>query len=253
MWRSLLGSFGIEHYLHVLSPAFFRVLPPRKLWRRARSLVAASRDEHADARARARRADALARADLGIVLTSTTQGPTLAPSPTAARVVELYFHQIFSDAPSLIDLRAQAFGSRDAALTWSPARWLVEWDPAFIGPLRDVYRAFYADDDAAFTDAIARLGMAGAEDVFRTHFAGAGRMKFSLDHFARSFDAVFRCCRDERIELHPDFLPLGLFLASMYEHLEALDVEVDVGACFHRAVATSSTTVPSPRAEVCDG
>ena len=237
--------------MQVLSPAFFRVLSARKIWGRARTLVAASRDDDANARARRRRADALARSRLDIALTPAVEGngPALAPSLTASRVVELYFHQIFSDETALLDLRSQAFGSRDATLTWSPARWLVDWDPAFIGPLRDVCRAFYADDDAAFLDAIGRLGMEGAADVFRAHFADAGRMRFSLDHFARSFDAIFRRCKEAGIELHADFVPLGLYLASMYEHLEALDVEVDVGACFHRAVGRATTNAGEQAAQ----
>lgn len=248
MWKSLLGSFGIEHYLHVLSPAFFRVLPPRKLWRRARTLVAAARDDDGYARACERRADALARSDLGITLTPTASGPTLAPQMTGARVVQLYFHQIFSDDTALIDLRAETFGTRDGALTWSPGRWVVDWDPAFIGPLREVYRAFYADDEAAFEAGVEALGMSGAADVLKAHFAGGGRIRFSLDDFASSFDAIFRRCKTEGIELHADFLPLGLYLASMYEHLESLDVEVDVGACLDRAVAAVSERRDAPEA-----
>ena len=110
MWRNVLGSFGIEHYMHVLSPAFFRVLPPRKLWRRARSLVAGSRDGDLYAKAWARRAQTLATVNLGVRLASEPSGGDLSAQRTAAAVVQLYFHQIFSPDTSLIDLRAESFG-----------------------------------------------------------------------------------------------------------------------------------------------
>jgi len=44
---------------------------------------------------------------------------------------------------------------------------------------------------------------------------------------------VFFCAANSTAQsLHPDFLPLGIYLAALYDHLEELNVAVDVTAAF---------------------
>jgi hypothetical protein len=37
------------------------------------------------------------------------------------------------------------------------------------------------------------------------------------------------------VRLHPDFVALGVYLAALYEHLEELDVPLDVRGAFAAA------------------
>ena len=94
-----------------------------------------------------------------------------------------------------------------------------------------------ADDDAAFRKALAALHLDAAADLFLDHF-GAGEqtaVRFEMAHFTRSFHAVFVRCRERGVQLHPNFVPLGVYLAALYEHLEGLDVPLDVRAAFAAA------------------
>ena len=66
-------------------------------------------------------------------------------------------------------------------------------------------------------------------------------MTFEVNAFVASFHAIFVRCKERGIELHPNFLPLGLNLATLYATLEALRGPFDVRAA--RAVI-SPTTLP---------
>jgi hypothetical protein len=159
----------------------------------------------------------------------------MAPEARATRVVALYFHQILHGDTTLLDLRHQAFSTRHP-LTWRPASWIAEWEPSFIEALRQVYVGFYRDDPSGFRAGLKALNLSHAEDVFRQHFGDGQRaVRFEVKHFVSTFHQVFVRSRDARTTLHPDFLLLGLYLASLYDHLERLGVPVDVAAAFEHA------------------
>ena len=48
-------------------------------------------------------------------------------------------------------------------------------------------------------------------------------MRFSLKDFQQKFDDVFVRCQETDSRIDTGFLPLGLCLATLYEHLEALE------------------------------
>jgi hypothetical protein len=47
-------------------------------------------------------------------------------------------------------------------------------------------------------------------------------MVFRLQDFRDSFHKIFVSCKQNKTSLHPEFLPLGLLLFSLYEHAEEL-------------------------------
>jgi hypothetical protein len=156
-------------------------------------------------------------------------------------VLELYFHQLFRGQTVLLDLRNSAFTGAGEKLIWHPASWLAEWSPEFISALRDIYRGFYAHDDALFRSGLAALSLTHSEDLFRKHFGGdQARMTFRTVDFVDTFHQVFQRCKQARVALHADFLPLGIYLAALYDHLEDLAVAVDVAAAFERATRAPS-------------
>jgi hypothetical protein len=247
------GEFG--QWASFVSPAFFSVMPTKPLWQRAKGLARATRDPDRYARAVNARRALLARSLLSITLdTPATHGANrahpaegpeaLAPEARAAQLVELYFHQLLHGDTTLLDVRQQAFGGA-AQLVWKPASWVAEWDPSFIAALRQIYTGFYRDDPSGFRSGLRALNLEPAEAVFRRHFGDGQRaVRFEVKHFVSTFHQVFVICRDAKTSLHADFLPLGLYLASLYDHLERLGSAVDVAAAFEKASVLEAEASP---------
>lgn len=236
----LLANTGAKQLASLVSPAFFDVMPTGKLWARARELRSASRDDDEKRRALEARSETLRDSGLAISLTSKAAvgGDAEDAMPAERRadeVVALYFHQIYAKGPVIFDLRAGSFTARRDELVWHPKAWIVRFDQDFIEPLREIYRGFYEADDSLFRKGLTALDLQHAEDLFRKHFGqGQDAVRFRTRDFVETFHHVFVRCRDEGTRLHQDFLPLGLYLASLYDHLETLDVPVDVTRAYQR-------------------
>jgi hypothetical protein len=256
MLGKILASGQLGKLASFASPAFFDVMPAKALWSRGRALLAESRNGEAFRLAVAARSAELASSMPSIRLvakaTQALRGEnsdSFDRAEQGSRIVELYFHQLFVGHPTLIDLRKSAFSPCSPVsqgpnqLIWQPAPWIVEWAPEFIAPLRDVYRGFYSHDDALFRQALSLLSLSHSEDLFRKHFGGdQAEVRFEMKHFVDTFHAVFTRCKAAGTSLHPDFLPLGIYLAALYDHLAELAVAVDVAQAFRRAIR--SPTAP---------
>lgn len=244
MFLRMLRATEWGQLLDFVSPSFFEVLSARSLAGAARDLIASSRDDagmRAAAGAIANRIDARS---IPIRLDLERGGETSAAGRSEdariARgqlVVRLYFEQLLGAETTLLGLRGHRFAVHGNTLQWSPARGFVRWDPAFLDAIRRMYQGFYAGDDVAFRTALTALHLDTAADLFLDHF-GAGEqtaVRFEMAHFTKSFHAVFVRCRERGVRLHPNFVPLGVYLAALYEHLEKLDVPLDVRAAFAAA------------------
>lgn len=234
--------------LDFVSPSLFAVLPPRNLARATTDLIASSRDSNG-CRLLAKAAAAhLASRGLPLRLPadlSASPAPGRPPASEPERVargqlvLRLYFEQLLGLDATLLDLRAARFAETRGGLVWSPSRGYARWDPAFLAGVRRMYRGFYADAPAEFQAGLEALGLQETGDLFRDHF-GAGdqtAVRFEMAHFTESFHAVFVRCRERGARLHADFIPLGVYLAALYEHLETLAVPLDVRAAFAQAAA----------------
>jgi hypothetical protein len=223
-----------------VSPAFFEVMPTQALWQGFRALARGTRDRELRERAFAERARWLARSRLPLWLApagarrpSASAANDASAADRASAIAALYFHQLLHGELTLLDLRASAFANEAGGLVWRPAPWIARWDPSFIAALRQIYTGFYGGDSAEFRAGLAALNLTHAEHVFRQHFGdGQGEVRFEVKHFVSTFHQVFVLSRDAKTRLHPDFLPLGLYLASLYDHLEGLGASVDVAAAF---------------------
>jgi hypothetical protein len=245
MLGKILSGGDLGQWASFATPAFFSVMPTAPLWRSAKSLARGTRDPDRYERAVEARRALLASSLLTVTLESPASRSTppavgdareaLSPEARATQVVELYFHQLLHGDVTLLDLRQQAFAAQPP-LTWQPASWLAEWDRSFIAALRQVYTGFYRDDPSGFRAGLRALNLERAEDVFRQHFGDGQRsVRFEVKHFVSTFHRVFVICRDAKVSLHADFLPLGIYLASLYDHLERLGAAVDVNAAFDKA------------------
>lgn len=246
MIRRILQQSELGDLLSLASPSLFDVISVPTVLRRGREVMADSRRTWADER------PALAErvADLVTVHPQPPDGQQLAALPedprasVGERILTLYFRQLFSDAPTAVDLRAPAWRVDDDGLHWAPAAFLVRWDPHFIDALRGIYGGFYEDDDAAFVAHLDRLDLGGAADLFRAHI-GSGDPRahtFGRSTFVSSFGAIFDHCKEAGIRLHPDFVLLGAYLGGLYDSLADLGVPLNVEASFFagRAAAASA-------------
>lgn len=248
MIGKILASGELGKLASFVSPAFFDVMPSRALWSAAKGLLGRARDREAFRHAVAGRRSTLAAELPEIELVDSRQAATgeVERQWRAARVAELYFHQLFRGDVTLLDVRASAFSQGHERLLWHPSGWSCRWAPEFIEPLRDLYRGFYGRDDAVFMRGLRALSLEHSADLFRAQFGGGQTtMRFATADFVRSFHEVFVRCKRAGTKLHPDFLALGIYLAALYDHLQELDVAVNVTAAFERATGTQ----PLPASE----
>lgn len=246
MLRRMLRATEWGQLFDFVSPSFFDVVPARSLAGAVKDLLSSTRDAAGFRRIAAGLEARLAARGLPLVLSLDAAEPSQPPPASAVDralrgqlVLRLYFEQILGADAAILDLRGSRFARRGDGFVWSPAHGTVRWDPAFLESIREMYRSFYAGRDAEFRAALAALRLTAAEDVFREHF-GTGEqraVRFEMAHFTRSFHAVFVRCRDAGERLHPNFVALGVHLASLYEHLEPLGVELDVRRAFATATA----------------
>ena len=252
----LIRATGFKRFAAFVSPAFFDVVPTGAMLQRARRLLSDYRDAQGFAEAVEARRRSLDAASIGVALTTVRAaepGPTrpLADLATADRrsvgeaVLRLYFHQLMTDGPTLLDLSAGRFGrgTPQRGVEWRVRAGYAVWDVRFQSAIRQVYRGFYTDDARAMNDGLEALGLGSAALLFRRHFGDGDQtaVEFSVDHFVSSFHSVFMHCKEHGIRLAPDFLPLGIYLATLYETLEQLGVPLDVRSAFHRAVGADRT------------
>jgi hypothetical protein len=242
MIARLLKATDFHMFLTFVSPTFFKVVPAGALARKAKELANGYRDPQAfgsvcDLR-RATLSGALPRIGLALPGTETGGEPAEAAPGFPDDIVELFFHQLFTDEWVLADLRGEVFTADGDRTMWRPSPVFATWSPDFLAPLRSLYRGFYGGDDAEFRAALADLNLAASEQVFRRHFGSdQDHVRFVMSDFVSTFHQVFVNCKAVGVSLHSDFIVLGIYLASLYQNLERFDQGVDVRAAFGRATA----------------
>jgi len=238
--RRLLRTAGLGELAPFLSPHLFSTLAPGDLGRTVRELGRA-RLTRAENRA-AQRAVGARLAEEGAPVEFVGRADGCTPEDLRSRrarghaVLWLYFRQLRMPGPVWLDLRQARFDGA-APVRWAPGWMRTEWSRDFREAIGDLYAGFYGEEPARFEAALEPLGIAPARDVFLGHF-GAGdqrAVRFSADAFRATFTDAFVACRDAGTQLHPDFVPLGLMLTSLYLHLEALDLPLDVRSAWQAA------------------
>lgn len=149
------------------------------------------------------------------------------------RLLHLYFRQWRLPRGQFIDFRPGRFTYGDGELCFTPNGLWLKVSDEFRTGLLALYRAFYADDEAALEDALRRMGMlregldaeaqAALKALLRAHFGiDQGAQRFSIDAFKTSFDELFEFFLDHGYTLQPDFVVLGFNLITLYLTLEQL-------------------------------
>jgi hypothetical protein len=134
----------------------------------------------------------------------------------------IYFYQILNQESAVLDLRQKVFTRAESKFLWQPATLWVTWDKDFLNGLRHMYLGFYTDNMPLFDQGLHVLGMFKAKQAFIDIFGAdeQSRVEFNRKKFLANFNALFSACLKESIKLHPQFLCLGLYLATLYDHLD---------------------------------
>lgn len=152
--------------------------------------------------------------------------------------LDMYFVQLLRFDRAILDFRPKAFTISSPAeyLIWQPACLFVEWQPEFIKSIRGMYVGFYMDDRELFRASLKILGLANCEEIFLDHFSTSqSSLMFNLKEFRATFHRVFVTSKQAKSRIHPQFLPFGLGLATLYQTLEATGRPFDVRGAFFRA------------------
>lgn len=255
LW-SMIKRTEWRPFLELLSPSFFDVVPAGALLKEIGRLTALYRKDEAFSRAMVHRRESFLRAGLPITIAPNTPNSTNTRTWNARdrgqRILEIYFNQIFDDGLALLDLRSDRFTEDGDVLVWNPTSILADWPAEFRDALRALYRGFYRANDVLFRQGLATLGLAKIEDAIRAQF-GAGQqdaVRFTQHDFQEKFKNVFVRCRETHSQIDTNFISLGLYLATMYEHLETLDEPFDARAAYEaidgRSAARERDQAPDP-------
>jgi hypothetical protein len=155
------------------------------------------------------------------------------PQPLLQHILELYFIQILHLESASLDFRLSTLRRKGTQLFWMPSPVAVKWQPEFIAAIREMYRGFYQEDSPGFVTALKALGIGSSERILIRHFGENQTChKFSLSDFKDTFHEVFMAAKRERQRIHPQFLPFGLGLVTLYQCLERSQQPYDVKAAY---------------------
>ncbi|MGC4068061.1 MAG: hypothetical protein QM784_26120 [Polyangiaceae bacterium] len=255
LWRRLLAGSEWSHLLDVLSPALFDVISPRQLSARAAELAKNWFNQEGAAQLARRLDESAADVDLGLRIRTASFEPSIIPFRARIKdpqkcsvpvegdfVLRFFFFQIYASESVFLDLRASRFGRKpeDDVREFYPLPLWATWRPEFVRSIRQLYDGFYGNDEGAFDRAVEELGIAPAADVFRQAFGGEKKRasRYTVAEFRETFHQVFVRCRDAKAAFHPDFVTLGIAIATLYDHLETLGGCYDVLAA-HQHVRAS--------------
>lgn len=268
--RKLVQSTDFSQFFDLLSPTFFEVISAKDLASISYRLINNYRDDSEFNKALNLRKhqdmpvlilspkEKTAQDSIGIHEINETEKHIVGQA-----VLELYFRQLMDfGTPTLLNLGAKRFYYSQNVVQWHVARGHYNWPPEFQTAITNVYIDFYLNQGANLEDALRPLSLELAADIFREHFAGGTQtqasgnqdeVEFNLKTFFDSFHKIFKFCKEKSLHIHPAFVSLGLYLASMYETLEELDQSFNVRQAFEEAYKKSSsfsppkTSTPQPK------
>lgn len=165
------------------------------------------------------------------------------PKKQGELILRLYFAQFKNPDGLNLDIRAQHFVLASETLQWSPNNCWFVLDNTFRLALIDLYKGFYHDDKDLFENALANIGLTSNLDsvkkeelkqLFFAHFGPGDQdvVKFEISQFSESFYELFHFFVNNKVELAKDFIFLGIYLVTLYMHLEELGEDYNVREAF---------------------
>ena len=168
-------------------------------------------------------------------------------------LLELYFYQVLSREKVFLDLRPSCFEKVDGGLKWTPNGLHCQLDHKFQEGLSELYEGFYGDDNSLYEKGLLKIGLLHDSDslevkqemmnIFNNHFGEGDQenVQFKMKYFTDSFHQVFDKIFHQNKKLSEDFVYLGIYLVTLYLHLEKLETPLNVRKAFHQAKTRIST------------
>ncbi|MBC7540374.1 MAG: hypothetical protein H7281_16240 [Bacteriovorax sp.] len=182
-----------------------------------------------------------------IVFVETLSAKKLTPE-YGEILLKIYFSQVMHSKLLFLDLRSKHFSLSDKspeAVQWKPGNLWAELDEEFSIGIQMVYKGYYADDDVVFAEGLKKCQLVKSHwseeqqhevfEVFKKHFSNGREEKihFSLEHFQKSFSAIFKTLIKNKIRLDKNFLYLGVMLVTLYMALDEIGGDYDVAKIFN--------------------
>lgn len=168
-------------------------------------------------------------------------------------LLKIYFSQVMHSKIFFLDLRSKHFSRVETSLEglqWKPGNLWAELDEDFSQGIQMVYKGYYADDDVDFAEGLKKCQLVKNHwseaqqqevlEVFKKHFSNGREEKihFNLEHFQKSFSAIFKTLIKNKIRLDKNFLYLGVMLVTLYMALDEIGGDYDVAKIFKEVIKT---------------
>ncbi len=158
-------------------------------------------------------------------------------------ILRLYFSQLKNSDGLNLDLRTQHFALNNNLLTWKPNNSWYQLEDSFRNALIDLYTGFYHNNEKRFDKALLTIGLSTnlneqkkqeLKGLFYAHFGPGDQdiVKFKISNFSESFYELFHFFIKNEVKLEKDFIFIGIYLVTLYIHLEELDQQFDVKKAF---------------------
>lgn len=158
----------------------------------------------------------------------------------AEGILEFYFSQFFCSEGLFLDLRLKKFQLDDDSVLYlkNGLWWTFQED--FRNAMIAIYEGFYFDNPSLLRKGMEEAGLISSEgteqDYLATknllfkHFGTAKNKKhlFKTKDYKKSFHSLFLHLKAQGIRLPADFVFLGIYLTTLYQSLEELEIPVDV-------------------------
>lgn len=164
------------------------------------------------------------------------------------KILELYFLQLRNEQGVFLDLRSQRFSADAENLYFSKGQLWIQMQVLFRESLLDLYKGYYQSKPKLFDKGLTGIGLMNEKmsaeqkekikDLFLKYFGEGDQteVRFSTEHFVQGFEKIFRFIAAEKLEISAQFLYLGIYLASLYQHLQTLDVPLNVRLSYNKAM-----------------
>lgn len=174
---------------------------------------------------------------------SLMKGSSLLPEDGFS-LLELYFAQFKNESGLFLDLRPSSFFlMTDGNIHWQPNGLWIRFRPQFREGMLSIYSGYYLKNPERMRAGLQQVGLikehfskaqvSEVEQMILSHIGGeTSNQSFRVLHFTQGFEKLFQFLLREKIVLPPDFLYLGVYLASLYLHLESLGGSYDVRQAF---------------------
>ena len=175
-------------------------------------------------------------------------GISLSEKELGEALLEIYFLQVLCPGRIFLDLRPNCFERGNGFLKWQPNGLHCKMNENFKRALSDVYRGFYLNDRGLYLSGLQSIGLIADTDsdevkeemvaIFNEHFGASDQenVQFVMKQFVESFQKIFDKIFKQKKSLSEDFVYLGIYLVTLYLHLEKLDTSFNVRKSFFRAL-----------------